>query len=141
MILLTSATPEISSTPVFSGYINATSAATAISSFTPNPDSTSSINTPLSRSNDNSSAPTSGSTIRSDPLSSEIDEIELSINLDDFIFEVLGQLRYDYFVPETSIMVTVQNTIDVVNDMVNWIKDASVVDLLKKPFIRVTNER
>jgi len=134
-------TPEISATPVFSGYINSSSAATAISTFTPISDLTSSINTPLSRSNNNSSTPTSGSTIRSDVLFAEVNEIKLSKNLDDFIFEVLSQLRLDYFVPETSIIITVQDTIDVVNDMINWIKDASEIDLLKKPVIRVTNER
>lgn len=47
----------------------------------------------------------------------------------------------DYFVPDTSIMITVQNTIDVVNDMMDWIKGANKTDLLRKPFINVINER
>jgi len=38
-------------------------------------------------------------------------------------------------------MVTMQNTIDVVNDMMDWIKGANKTDLLKKPFINVINER
>ena len=55
--------------------------------------------------------------------------------------EILRQLQLDYLVPDTSIMVTMQNTIDVVNDMMDWIKGANKTDLLRKPFINVINER
>ena len=97
------------------------------------------INTPsLRRSNDNSSTPKSGSTIKSDQTSTKI---EFGKNLDDFMLEILRQLQLDYLVPDTSIMVTMQNTIDVVNDMMDWIKGANKTDLLRKPFINVINER
>jgi len=80
----------------------------------------------------------SGSTIRSDH--SPID-VELYKSLDDFISEVLGQLKLDHFIPDTSAIITVQNTIDVVNNIMDWIKEANNTDLLKKPIISVVSER
>ena len=124
---------------MFSGYINASSAATAAPNFISISDSDDLTNTPsLRRSNNNSSTPKSGSTIKSDQTSTKI---EFGKNLDDFILEILRQLQLDYLVPDTPIMVTMQNTIDVVNDMMDWIKGASKTDLLRKPFINVINER
>jgi len=124
---------------VFSGYINASSAATAAPNFISISDSDDLTNTPsLRRSNNNSSTPKSGSTIKSDQTSTKI---EFGKNLDDFILEILRQLQLDYLVPDTPIMVTMQNTIDVVNDMMDWIKGTSKTDLLRKPFINVINER
>ncbi|CAB5181155.1 unnamed protein product [Rhizophagus irregularis] len=116
-----SATTSTATTEISTSYINDSSAATASESATSTLtilDSTNPINTPLLR----STGRTSGSTIRSDESLVEITEIDSS----DFI--------------KIKIKI-IENTIDVVDNIMDWIKHATDVDLLKKPFISVTSER
>ncbi|CAG8689124.1 22975_t:CDS:2 [Rhizophagus irregularis] len=90
---------------------------------------------------------TSGSTIRSDESLVEITEIDSSDfyknknkNVDNFIQEILTQLQVDNCISGMN-MIKIENTIDVVDNIMDWIKHTTDVDLLKKPFISVTSER
>jgi hypothetical protein len=103
--------------------------------------SANSYNTPISRINNNST-PTSNSTIRSDQstISTEITELSLYNNIDDFIQEIVVGLQLDNKVSGIEI-ITINNTINVVEEILNWIDNANNNDLLKKPTISVITER
>lgn len=141
-----SATTSTATTEISTSYINDSSAATASESATSTLtilDSTNPINTPLLR----STGRTSGSTIRSDESLVEITEIDSSDfyknknkNVDNFIQEILTQLQVDNCISGMN-MIKIENTIDVVDNIMDWIKHTTDVDLLKKPFISVTSER
>jgi len=105
----------------------------------------SSLNTQISSSFNNSiSLQSSGFTIQSDDI--EIIDLEAfnsSKNNDDinnFIDEILTQLQVDNCVFGMN-MITIQNTTNVVENIINWIKTAKDTDLLKKPFFSVVDER
>lgn len=73
--------------------------------------------------------PSSDSTIRSTDESTV-----LYNNVDDFIQEITTQLQLDNKVSGSTI-ITINNTINVVDEILNWIEDLDNVTLLKKPVI------
>jgi hypothetical protein len=90
----------------------------------------------------NNSTPTSNSTIRSDQsnISIEIPELSLYNNIDDFIQEIVVGLQLDHKISGITI-ITINNTINVVEEIWNWMEKAANNDLLKKPIISVITER
>ena len=84
----------------------------------------------------NNSTPTSNSTIRSDQsiLSMELTDI------DDFIQEIAINLQLEYKVSGMAVII-INNTINVVKEIWEWIENANNNDLLKKPMISVITER
>ena len=127
---------------LYSTYSTATSISSPIpstSSSTNNQISTipTSSTTPVLRSHDNST-PSSGSTIRSNQSTSA--EFSFYNDINDFIQEITVNLQLDHKVSGMTV-VSINNTINVVDEILNWISNVDNKDLLKKPMISVITER
>lgn len=136
---LTTLTSTSSSTPLTTTFFNSLSS------------STNSSYTPITRINNNltpisGSTSTSNSTIRSDRSSTNLlAESSTSSNLvynniDNFIQEIVIQLQLDHRVSGMTIL-TINNTVDVVNEILEWFEKINDADLLQKPMISVITER
>jgi hypothetical protein len=120
---------------------------------------TNSYNTPITQINNDftsastfastsasASTSTSSSTIRSDRSFTNLLTESLTSsnlfhdNIDDFIQEVLTQLQLDHKASGMTVL-TINNTINVVNEILEWIENIDDVELLKKPMISVITER
>ena len=105
---------------------------------------TSSI-TPIATSSTSSSTPASSSTIRSNQSLTEniFTESPLSTfygNIDEFIQDITTQLQLEHKVSGIEV-ITINNTINVVKELWDWIKNTDNINLLKKPAISVITER
>jgi len=105
---------------------------------------TSSI-TPIATSSTSSSTPASSSTIQSNQSLTEniFTESPLSIfygNIDEFIQDITTQLQLEHKVSGIEV-ITINNTINVVKELWDWIKNIDNINLLKKPAISVITER
>jgi hypothetical protein len=67
-------------------------------------------------------------------------ELFYNNNVDDFIHDVTAQLQLENKVFGIEI-ITINNTINVVKEIWDWIKNTDSITLLKKPVISVITER
>ena len=93
----------------------------------------------------NNSSPSSSLTVRSSDQNQSIITNESVIllynhNVDDFILEIKNQLQLDHKVTGV-IIISINNMINVVGEIFDWIEKADNVTLLKKPVISVITKR
>jgi hypothetical protein len=107
--------------------------------------SSSLVNTPIRNNNSTSasgsSTSTSNSTVRSDQSFTNTTESPfLQHNINDFIQHMVVQLQLDHKVSGMKVL-TINNTINVVDEMLELFEIMNNADLLKNPMISVITER
>lgn len=70
-----------------------------------------------------------------------MDDEEISLSINDFRLNMLNKLHLKHQITEESFtQIIIRSRSYICDDVLNWINDASIYDLIKKPFIDILDE-